>query len=186
MMHTPHCPPPTRRYARTHVTNMHTHVIRRAVTYFFGGPSCVEHFVMTDGPAPKRPRFGNHECQSPIIPPHQRRQPTPEKKTNLLRITIAASNQSSFMVLGQFGKSCHSSLGSSTSDYRRTTNEMTFHKRTSTKLPMKSALCWTIDTDYQHASRTPHANDQKTDNELTTIQWRSYHKFQMTKKRNTN
>ena len=31
------------------------------MTDFVGGLSCVEHFVMTDGLAPKRQRFGNHD-----------------------------------------------------------------------------------------------------------------------------
>ena len=33
---------------------------RRAVTEFVDGPSYVGNFAMTDGPAPKRQRFGNH------------------------------------------------------------------------------------------------------------------------------
>ena len=36
---------------------------RRVVADLVGGPSCVEKCVMTDGLAPKRQRFGNHDDQ---------------------------------------------------------------------------------------------------------------------------
>ena len=59
MMHTLDYSPPARRYAQTFVTN--TQKNRRAVTEFVDGPSRVEKIVMTDGPAPRRQCFGNHD-----------------------------------------------------------------------------------------------------------------------------
>ena len=77
MMHTPNCSPPTSRYAQTLVTNVRTQK-QTSGDRFCWRLSCVEHFVMTDGLAPKRQRFGNHDwcpCQSLMFPPHQRTQP---------------------------------------------------------------------------------------------------------------
>ena len=53
--HTPHAD------THRHLSQACTHINRRIVTDFAGGLSCVEHFVMTDGLAPKRQRFGNHD-----------------------------------------------------------------------------------------------------------------------------
>ena len=73
MMPTPSCSPPTRRYAQTLVTNTHTHINRRVVTDFVGGLSCVENLVMTDGLAPKRQRFGNHDDLVSVLLPFEKK-----------------------------------------------------------------------------------------------------------------
>ena len=53
--HTPHAD------THRHLSQACTHINRRVVTDFAGGLSCVEHFVMTDGLAPKRQRSVNHD-----------------------------------------------------------------------------------------------------------------------------
>ena len=44
-----------------HLSQTCTHINRRDVTDFVGGLSCVDNIAMTDGLAPKRQRFGNHD-----------------------------------------------------------------------------------------------------------------------------
>ena len=87
MMHTPDCSPT---HTQRHLSQTCTHMNRRVVTDFVGGLSCVAHFVMTDGLAPKRQRFENHDdLVSLMFPPHQRTQPKLDKK-HFSRITVAA------------------------------------------------------------------------------------------------